>query len=59
MVDHEAEQTKWDAVWQEGEQAAKDGLPPTACPYPDYGAAKKREHWIRGWQNGARAPKKQ
>lgn len=49
-----SQHARWNAVESEGRQAGADGMPPTACPYPnglEHGA------WKRGWQEGFRSRK--
>ncbi len=48
---HEQAIPKWHCIQEDGRDAAKNGVPPTACPYI---ADPARHHWMVGWQQGYR-----
>jgi hypothetical protein len=43
-------------IFEEGVEAARDGMPPTACPYPSTSTYSwETMKWKRGWQEGFRS----
>ncbi len=50
----DAQDRRRDRIESEGREAGADGMPPTACPYPD---GLDHSAWKRGWQAGFRSRK--